>query len=71
MRISQIQDGNNGFRVTGEVTVNGELMSRSFFLENASYVPQEDRLWSALTGKTIDSYTQALGHLGCSRDNFV
>ncbi|CAM9490513.1 unnamed protein product [Choristocarpus tenellus] len=24
-------------------------MSRDFFLENAAYVPQEDRLWSALT----------------------
>lgn len=25
-------------------------MTRSFFLQNAAYVPQEDRLWSALTG---------------------
>ena len=63
----QIRGGTNGLNVAGEVTVNGERMSRSFFLENASYVPQEDRLWSALTGKTIDSYTHALGHLGRSR----
>lgn len=35
--------------MAGETTVNGEPMSRSFFLEHASYVPQEDRLWSALT----------------------
>lgn len=28
-------------------------MSKSFFLENAAYVPQEDRLWSALTGDDL------------------
>lgn len=39
-----------GLEITGDVTINGEVMSKSFFLENAAYVPQEDRLWSALTG---------------------
>lgn len=47
---SKIKAGTNGLTVTGDVTVNGEIMSRAFFLENAAYVPQEDRLWSALTG---------------------
>lgn len=39
-----------GLRVTGDVTFNGEIMSGAFFREIAVYVPQEDRLWSALTG---------------------
>lgn len=36
--------------VSGDVTVDGAAMSKAYFLENAAYVPQEDRLWSALTG---------------------
>lgn len=40
-----------GLEITGDVTINGKAMSKSFFLENAAYVPQEDRLWSALTGE--------------------
>lgn len=39
-----------GQEITGDVTINGKAMSKSFFLDNAAYVPQEDRLWSALTG---------------------
>lgn len=39
-----------GLEITGDITINGKAMSKSFFLENAAYVPQEDRLWSALTG---------------------
>lgn len=49
-RFSQVKAGTKGLSVTGDITVNGVDMSRSFFLENAAYVPQEDRLWSALTG---------------------
>lgn len=56
-RLSQIKGGTNGLSVTGDITVNGEPMSRSFFLENAAYVPQEDRLWSALTGVKITTTT--------------
>ena len=47
---AQVKDGAKGASVTGDVTVNGVAMSKAFFLENAAYVPQEDRLWSALTG---------------------
>ncbi|CAN0443751.1 unnamed protein product [Pylaiella littoralis] len=47
--VGKIKDGTKGLSVTGDITVNGEIMSRAFFLENAAYVPQEDRLWSALT----------------------
>lgn len=39
-----------GLGITGDVITNGKAMSKSFFLENAAYVPQEDRLWRALTG---------------------
>lgn len=46
----QISTDTKGLDITGSVTVNGQPMSKSFFLENAAYVPQEDRLWSALTG---------------------
>ncbi|CAM9583250.1 unnamed protein product, partial [Ectocarpus sp. 13 AM-2016] len=47
--VGKISAGTKGLDVTGDVTVNGKVMSKSFFLENAAYVPQEDRLWSALT----------------------
>ncbi|CAM9546843.1 unnamed protein product, partial [Hapterophycus canaliculatus] len=47
--VGKVKAGTQGLSVTGDITVNGEPMSRSFFLENAAYVPQEDRLWSALT----------------------
>ncbi|CAN0170684.1 unnamed protein product, partial [Ectocarpus sp. 12 AP-2014] len=47
--VGKISAGTKGLDVTGDVTVNGQAMSKSFFLENAAYVPQEDRLWSALT----------------------
>ncbi|CAM9549652.1 unnamed protein product [Pylaiella littoralis] len=47
--VGKIKAGTKGLSVTGDVIVNGEAMSRAFFLENAAYVPQEDRLWSALT----------------------
>lgn len=43
--------------MTGDITVNGETMSNAFFLDNAAYVPQEDRLWSALTGDDDDAPT--------------
>ncbi|CAN0324910.1 unnamed protein product [Scytosiphon promiscuus] len=53
-----------------KVTVNGERMSRSFFLENASYVPQEDRLWSALTVRenlmfACKTYGPSIPHAKC------
>ncbi|CAM9952064.1 unnamed protein product, partial [Ectocarpus sp. 4 AP-2014] len=47
--VGKISAGTKGLDVTGDVTVNGKAMSKSFFLENAAYVPQEDRLWCALT----------------------
>eukprot|EP00904_Undaria_pinnatifida_P002690 jgi/Undpi1/12421/HiC_scaffold_5.g02093.m1 len=47
--VGKIAANTRGFDVTGDITVNGQPMSRKFFLENAAYVPQEDRLWSALT----------------------
>lgn len=47
----KIANSAKNLSVTGDITVNGQPMSRSFFLENAAYVPQEDRLWSALTGE--------------------
>ncbi|CAB1099471.1 ABC [Ectocarpus sp. CCAP 1310/34] len=47
--VGKISAGTKGLDVTGDITVNGKVMSKSFFLENAAYVPQEDRLWSALT----------------------
>ncbi|CAN0437423.1 unnamed protein product, partial [Ectocarpus sp. 12 AP-2014] len=47
--VGKISAGTKGLDITGDVTVNGQAMSKSFFLENAAYVPQEDRLWSALT----------------------
>ena len=49
----QIKVGAKGSTVTGGVIVNGMEISRSFSLENAAYVPQEDRLWSALTGVCV------------------
>ncbi|CAN0565058.1 unnamed protein product [Ectocarpus sp. 12 AP-2014] len=51
--VGKISTGTKGLNVTGDVTVNGKVMSKSFFLENAAYVPQEDRLWSALTGTEL------------------
>ena len=59
---TQIDGSTRGFNVTGDITVNGQPMSRSFFLENAAYVPQEDRLWSALTGA---------GHSSCQSSLFI
>lgn len=50
---NQISADTKGLDITGSVTVNGQSMSKSFFLENAAYVPQEDRLWSALTGDGV------------------
>eukprot|EP00752_Nemacystus_decipiens_P009950 g8873.t1 len=47
--VGKISADTKGLDITGSVTVNGQPMSKSFFLENAAYVPQEDRLWSALT----------------------
>ncbi|CAN0166070.1 unnamed protein product, partial [Ectocarpus sp. 8 AP-2014] len=47
--VGRINANTKGLHITGNVTVNGKAMSKSFFLENAAYVPQEDRLWSALT----------------------
>ncbi|CAM9811429.1 unnamed protein product, partial [Ectocarpus fasciculatus] len=47
--VGKISAGTKGLEITGDVIVNGKAMSKSFFLENAAYVPQEDRLWSALT----------------------
>ncbi|CBJ33450.1 conserved unknown protein [Ectocarpus siliculosus] len=47
--VGKVSAGTKGLDITGDVTVNGKAMSKSFFLENAAYVPQEDRLWSALT----------------------
>ncbi|CAN0222698.1 unnamed protein product, partial [Ectocarpus sp. 12 AP-2014] len=47
--VGRINPNTKGLHITGNVTVNGKAMSKSFFLENAAYVPQEDRLWSALT----------------------
>ncbi|CAM9592338.1 unnamed protein product [Ectocarpus fasciculatus] len=47
--VGRINPNTKGLHITGNVTVNGKTMSKSFFLENAAYVPQEDRLWSALT----------------------
>lgn len=47
--------------MTGDITVNGETMSNAFFLDNAAYVPQEDRLWSALTGGDDDDASTAPG----------
>lgn len=46
----QVAATTKGLSITGDIAVNGQPVSRSFFLENAAYVPQEDRLWSALTG---------------------
>lgn len=48
---NKVSADTKGLDITGSVTVNGQPMSKSFFLENAAYVPQEDRLWSALTGR--------------------
>ena len=56
----QIAPGTKDLEITGDITVNGQSMSRSFFLENAAYVPQEDRLWSALTGRTPESIVDLL-----------
>lgn len=64
---SQIKAGMKGQSVTGDVKVNGENMSGTFFLENAAYVPQEDRLWSALTGTSVRAQRPKLGLL---RDAF-
>ncbi|CAN0188225.1 unnamed protein product, partial [Ectocarpus sp. 4 AP-2014] len=47
--VGKVSAGTKGLDITGDVTVNGKAMSKSFFLDNAAYVPQEDRLWSALT----------------------
>lgn len=52
---TQTAAGAKDLEITGDITVNGQSMSRSFFLENAAYVPQEDRLWSALTGEHPES----------------
>ncbi|CAN0151348.1 unnamed protein product, partial [Pylaiella littoralis] len=49
IKAGQVKARIKGLRVTGDVTVNGEIMSRVLFEKNAAYVPQEDHLWSALT----------------------
>ncbi|CAM9234045.1 unnamed protein product [Chrysoparadoxa australica] len=38
-----------GKSVQGEVRLNGKLMDHDTFTSHCAYVPQEDRLWSALT----------------------
>jgi len=43
----------NGPCVIGDVTVDGVAMSRSFSLENITYVPEEDHLWSALVSVCV------------------
>ncbi|CAN0120957.1 unnamed protein product [Ectocarpus sp. 6 AP-2014] len=66
--VGKVSAGTKGLDITGDVTVNGKAMSKSFFLENAAYVPQEDRLWSALTGecnKRVDKVLASLGLEGC------
>ncbi|GAB5361047.1 hypothetical protein AAMO2058_000681200 [Amorphochlora amoebiformis] len=39
----------NGGESSGDITVNGMPMTRSFFKSNCAYVHQDDRLWGALT----------------------
>lgn len=55
--------------MTGDITVNGVAMSNMFFLENAAYVPQEDRLWSALTGDDRQNVQGALRRVGFPQEH--
>ncbi|CAM9919784.1 unnamed protein product, partial [Ectocarpus fasciculatus] len=70
--VGKVSAGTKGLDITGDVTVNGKAMSKSFFLENAAYVPQEDRLWSALTVRenlmfACKMYSPALSRAECNK----
>ncbi|CAM9446521.1 unnamed protein product [Ectocarpus sp. 4 AP-2014] len=70
--VGKVSAGTKGLDITGDVTVNGKAMSKSFFLENAAYVPQEDRLWSALTVRenlmfACKMYSPALSRGECNQ----
>ncbi|CAN0131811.1 unnamed protein product, partial [Ectocarpus fasciculatus] len=70
--VGKVSAGTKGLDITGDVTVNGKAMSKSFFLENAAYVPREDRLWSALTVRenlmfACKMYSPALSRAECNK----
>eukprot|EP00903_Cladosiphon_okamuranus_P021625 g19883.t2 len=70
--VGKVSANNKGLNITGSITVNGQPMSKSFFLENAAYVPQEDRLWSALTVRenlmfACKMYNPEMSHSDCNQ----
>ncbi|CAM9408971.1 unnamed protein product, partial [Phaeothamnion confervicola] len=47
--VGKVRAGSATVTLEGSITVDGLPLTRAFFVKHCAYVPQEDRLWSALT----------------------